>query len=220
MIVTGTYPTLSELQRELESLREASHAVLVRGLPVGHEGYHHQVMEAIAALLGPPRCYPASRYGPGTVHDMTEPAPPLADTGLDWHTEDSYAPVPPAYVALLCIKGGSQVRTHLCRLNGPGPESAGEGMTLPDPYLYGNGQAAILPLAFHGARGTGWRYDPALITPSMSSPGLRPRIEEGQHDCLVLEEGDLLVFDNHALTHARDGYGPKGSRRLLRMILD
>jgi hypothetical protein len=220
VIVTSTYPSLPEIQCELASLREGSAAVLVRGLPVGDGSYHHRVMDAVAAVLGPPRRYPASRYGSGAVHDMADPAPSLACTGLDWHTEDSYAPVPPAFVALLCIKGDSQVRTHLCRLNGPGPQAAAEGVTLPDPYLYGNRPATKLPLAFHGDRGTGWRYDPALITPGVSGPGLCPVIVEAQHDCLVLEDGDLLVFDNHALTHARDGHGPEGSRRLLRMILD
>jgi alpha-ketoglutarate-dependent taurine dioxygenase len=212
-------PTAAEMHRALSALHQVSKAVLVKGLPSRDEQYQRKIMDAVAVLLGQPRCYPASRYGPGPVHDMTEPMPPLVDDGLDWHTEDSFASMPPSFVALLCIKGDKQVRTHLRRLSGPGPGAATEGMIRPDPYLYGDRSAVRRPLAFAGERGTGWRYDPALITGCADSPHLCPRMEERKHYSLILEEGDLLVFNNHVLTHSRDGHGSKDSRRVLRMII-
>lgn len=220
LIAITSCHTVAELKSELEALHEGSDAVLVKGFAVGNERYHGQIMEAVAAFLGPPRCYPASRYGSGPVHVLAEPAPPRVADDLDWHTEDSYALTPPAFVALLCIKGDAQVRTHLCHLNGPAPEAASEGMTCPDPYLYGDRQPAKRPLAFAGRRGPGWRYDPALITPCTSDPALCPSVEPGQHGFVILEDGDLLVFDNHVLTHSRDGHSAKDSRRVLRMIND
>ncbi|HUY45873.1 MAG TPA: hypothetical protein VMV92_09135, partial [Streptosporangiaceae bacterium] len=70
-----------------------------------------------------------------------------------------------------------------------------------------------------GRRGTGWRYDPALIIPDASSPDRCPRLDRAEDDeFLVLAAGDLLVFDNHVLAHARDGNGATGGQRLLRMI--
>jgi alpha-ketoglutarate-dependent taurine dioxygenase len=110
VITTTTCPTASTLRRELETLPGTSTAVLMRDLPVEDERRRRLIMESVAALVGPPRCYPMSRYEPGPVHELAEAAPSLAAEGLDWHTEDSFAPAPPAFVALLCVQGDEQVK--------------------------------------------------------------------------------------------------------------
>jgi len=217
VITTATCPAAA-LLRDLEALHESSTAVLVRDLPAEDERFRSLLMESAAALIGPPRCYPMSRYGPGPVHELTEAAPSLAAGGLDWHTEDSFAPAPPAFVALLCVQGDEQVRTRLRRLAGPEPDSAAEGMTRPDPYLRGEGQAASRPLAFAGRRGTGWRYDPALIIPDASSPDRCPRLDRAEDDeFLVLAAGDLLVFEHSSASRraCRSRPGAGSSSRAL-----
>ncbi|HZG43995.1 MAG TPA: hypothetical protein VEY93_13655 [Longimicrobium sp.] len=208
---------ISELGAHLPALDE-SNAILIKGLPVNDQTSRNDIFSEIVKVLGAPRCYLASRYGENPVHLLAEPSPPLVDQGLDWHTEDAFARVPPAFVALLCLEGDTSVRTHLCRLIGPDPEARVYGWTRPDPYLYAEGAAELLPLAFTTDRGTGWRYDPALIA-AESADVPCPVLDGDSHQHCVLDQGDLLVFDNHTLAHARDAANPTGRRRVLRMIL-
>jgi len=197
---------------------EGSAAVLLRGLPTSDEETTKRIFSEISTALGSPCAYPNSRYGSGVVHLLKDPPPPLVDKGLDWHTEDAFAKVVPSIIALLCLQGDAQVRTHLCRLKGPLIDEGVEGWVEPDPYLYARAPAELRPLAFTGSRDTGWRYDPALIKPKKAGES-HPALEQNASQHCVLRKGDLLVFNNHVLAHARDSTNPTGRRRLLRMII-
>jgi hypothetical protein len=220
LMIVRSFTTTRSLLEESRILLTAATRMLFKGVPADSQDCCDDLLHSVSALLGTPRRFSNSVYGNGPIHRLARSSASLVDSELDWHTEDSYCSLPPLFVALLCVRGDPQVVTHLCRLSGPSPDHGAKCLVKPDPYLYGTDDRVIRPIAFEGRKGVGWRFDPALVSSDVQELN-RPddRVIHNPAWTGTLECGDLLIFDNHALAHARDGTSISQHRLVLRMML-
>jgi Taurine catabolism dioxygenase TauD, TfdA family len=159
--------------------------------------------------------YPSSKYGNLDIHQLSGNPKPLIDAGIDWHTEDSFAPIPPNIIVLFCIKGSTKVSTKIGELTAVNANAVEKFDVRSDPFLYGLKKNTQLPVVFPSAFGNlGIRYDPALI------PLGAQHVEISRCESVVLAAGDMLVINNHIAAHARDGIDTATERQLLRVIVN
>ncbi|MDZ5637350.1 MULTISPECIES: TauD/TfdA family dioxygenase [unclassified Janthinobacterium] len=154
---------------------------------------------------------------------------------LEWHVEDGFHPAKADLAALFCLRGDAAVQTHICKAQ--------------DLDLDANFRAELMKKNFliqvdptfqpgSGAEGQfrcavlSEGEDPEIIYDPAYMIGATPEAQAALkhvHDCIqaayqsiTLEPGDLLVFDNRRVMHARSAYQPAydGSDRwLLRSLL-
>lgn len=203
--------------------------LLVRGLPIDAldglrktTSISEEVLIAAAACVGTPFGYEGQREG-AVVQDLwpvREHTAMQIGTGsceLQWHIDDAHAPVPPDYVAILCLRGdpgavtlvsrvddsalAPEVRTRLSqpaftiRADSSHPEDAGAAEDV-----------AVLSE-------DGLRYDPLFTT--CASDEHKSALEQLGRQVnaravgVVLDRGDLLLIDNRRAVHARTAFVPR-----------
>lgn len=153
---------------------------------------------------------------------------------LDWHVEDGFHPAKADYVALNCLRSDPTVTTYVFsakRLDLP-PEVI-EVLTRKEFYIYkdltfadDSEQERVEVSVLSSSDSTEIIFDPAfMICKNQQAEEALQQLTEyvNAHATeIVLEEGDLFVFDNRRVLHARSPYQPKfdGSDRwLLRALL-
>jgi L-asparagine oxygenase len=154
---------------------------------------------------------------------------------LEWHVEDGFHPAKADLVALYCMRGDPNAQTYLCEARDLDLQPQfREELTKPnflirvDPTFNLGGKpvpeyrcAVLTP-----GNDPEVVYDPAYmegVTPeAQAALGHVRECVDRAHQAITLEEGDLLVFDNRRVMHARSAYTPAydGSDRwLLRSLL-
>lgn len=154
---------------------------------------------------------------------------------LEWHVEDGFHTAKADLAALFCLRGDRSAQTYLCEAADLALEPHfREELTKPnflisvDPTFQSNDDGTR---EFHCAVLSDGKdpeivYDPAYmrgVTPLAQAAleHVRSCIDE-VYQSVTLEAGDLLLFDNRRVMHARSPYQPSydGSDRwLLRALL-
>jgi L-asparagine oxygenase len=156
---------------------------------------------------------------------------------LEWHVEDAFSDLRPDFVALLCLRGDSSAKTCFASVRDLPLSATTRGILSEDRFRIGVDPAhdglvvgpdepvAVLtgdpqdPLI---------RFDPLFTTPAATDDvdaahaleELAAALAEARND-VTLEAGDLLIFDNFRVLHARTPYAPRydGADRWLQRVI-
>jgi L-asparagine oxygenase len=153
---------------------------------------------------------------------------------LDWHIEDGFHPAKADHVVLLCLREDLNVKTRIFIPKNLNIEPHYLNILKSNKFIIKTDltfekteqiQKLITPI-LKGEKDFEIIYDPSYMEAidEESADALKYFGEyiEKNHDYVILEKGDLLIFDNRRTAHARDSYNPKfdGSDRwLLRALL-
>lgn len=154
---------------------------------------------------------------------------------LEWHVEDGFHPAKADLVALYCLRGDPNAQTYICEARdlNLAPHFRAE-LTKPnflirvDPTFKVGGSA--VPEYRCAVLTPG--EDPEVVYDPAYMVGVTPEAQaalehfrkcvDSAHQAITLEQGDLLVFDNRRVMHARSAYDPAydgTDRWLLRSLL-
>jgi L-asparagine oxygenase len=210
------------------------------GAPTDKDRTSEFTLLTIARLLGEPIGY-VQEHGGKLVqnivparHDEARQLSTSSSVTLEWHTETAFHPHKPRYVLLLCLRGDSSARTMHCSIASVLPHLDEETVaifreprfrTRPDASFLDGDSGGELGLAMAVISGDAARptfsYDEDLMV-GVDAAAQRALDELGgvvrrQAVDVVLEDGDLLVIDNHQVVHARSPFPARfdGSDRWL-----
>jgi hypothetical protein len=154
---------------------------------------------------------------------------------LEWHVEDGFHPAKADLVALYCLRGDAKAQTFICEARDLelAPHFRDE-LTKPnfliriDPTfkIGGNAVPEYRCAVLTPGDDPEVVYDPAYMVGVTSEAQaalkhVREHVDRA-HKAITLEQGDLLVFDNRRVMHARSAYDPAydgTDRWLLRALL-
>lgn len=154
---------------------------------------------------------------------------------LEWHVEDGFHPAKADLASLFCLRGDNSVQTYICKAKNLAlrPEMRDELMKenfliKVDPTFK---SAKDQPSQFRCSVLSAGNdpeivYDPAYMQGAtresqIALEHVRECIESA-YEAITLESGDLLIFDNRRVLHARSSYQPAydgTDRWLLRGLL-
>lgn len=153
---------------------------------------------------------------------------------LEWHVEDGFHPARPNWVSLLCLRGDAEAETKIARAR---------DLRLA-PSILNILRQSRFKLRIDDSFGnethstyvatsvlTGPTTDPQIVfdpaytvceneDEAIALEAVRSAADQ-VHQSLALVEGDLLIFDNRRVIHARSAYRPRmnGSDRWLKRAL-
>lgn len=154
---------------------------------------------------------------------------------LEWHVEDGFHRAKADLVALLCLRGDAAAQTHLCgaRDLALAPHFR-EQLQRRDFVIRVDTtfEAASQDAAEHLCAVLTAGNDPEIVYDPAFMRGVTPQAQAAldhvrecvalAHQSITLEPGDMLVFDNRRVLHARSSYQPAyngNDRWLLRALL-
>lgn len=153
---------------------------------------------------------------------------------LDWHTEDAFHEMCADFIALLCLRSDSTAATTFASIR---------QMNIPDRYKHKLFEKRYLAGIDKAHGGTGCPEDgvltsifygnyhyPSLRVDTSCIKGLDPEAQEAvdvliqemnRVSCqFILQQGDLLIMDNHTVVHGRTAFIPRfdGTDRWLQRV--
>lgn len=156
---------------------------------------------------------------------------------LDWHSEDAFDDAHPQFVGLLCVRGDERVQTALAPVDRI-PLSEEEESVLRQPrYMHGIDKASggtgrpedgVQGPALYGEDGKRFvRIDmdcAAAVTGDDEAASALKTFHDGADKAgiyVTLGEGDILLFDNRRVMHARTPFEPRydGTDRWLQRVI-
>jgi len=143
---------------------------------------------------------------------------------LDWHSEDPFDDAHPQFVALFCVRGDERVQTALAPVDRI-PLSDDEDAVLRQPrYMHGIDKASggtgrpedgVQGPALYGDDNRFVRIDmdcAAAVPGDEAAASALKSFHDGADKAglyVTLAEGDLLMFDNRRVMHARTSFEPR-----------
>ncbi|MFT4219100.1 MAG: TauD/TfdA family dioxygenase [Microbacterium sp.] len=156
---------------------------------------------------------------------------------LDWHSEDAFDDAHPQFVGLLCVRGDERVQTALAPVDRI-PLSAEDEAVLRQPrYMHGIDKASggtgrpedgVQGPALYGDDGKRFvRIDmdcAAAVAGDDEAAAALQSFHDGADNAgiyVTLGEGDILLFDNRRVMHARTPFEPRydGTDRWLQRVI-
>lgn len=186
---------------------------------------------AVAQRLGHPMGYAAESRGVLTPHIVPTPGESYrqvstsSQVDLAFHTEGSYAHHKPRYLLLLCLRGDPDAATTLApvanileQLDGRTRAVLSEPrfrIAVDETYVPAGERRLTTPLAAF----VGDPDDPQIVFDADLMEGTDPEAQVAlQRLCdaavasrvdVVLEDGQMLVIDNHRAAHGRSSFTPR-----------
>jgi L-asparagine oxygenase len=149
---------------------------------------------------------------------------------LAWHTEDAFHSTPPDWVVLLCLRASNEARTRLAHVDdlevNRDELRTGRFEFRVDEAYQSSGRTTVWPILSDDESGgmPRLRFDPMYMNPMAGADDSVCRLgseADRVAEDVVLQAGDLLVFDNRRIMHARTGYAPTylGHDRWLKRVV-
>lgn len=222
-------PRLREAITEFVSSGNDLGFFLVRGLPIDAlDGLHkttsisEEILIAAASCVGTPFGYQGQRDGaviqdlwPVREHRYLQIG--TSSCELQWHVDDAHAPIPPDYLAILCLRGDPGAVTLVSRVD-DGALAPEVRARLRQPAFTiradsSHAEDADMAEDVPVLAEDGLRYDP-LFTTCTSDEHASALAELGEQINaravgVVLDRGDLLLIDNRRAVHARTAFVPR-----------
>lgn len=153
---------------------------------------------------------------------------------LEWHVEDGFHPLRADFVSLLCLRGDPDALTYICPMSYIDlPDDVLDTLSQPryliqvdDTFNPTVARLQFKTSVFDSARRNEVVYDPSYMS------CLDPEAErafrllgaqiQAKHLAIALKAGDMLIFDNKKVVHARSPYSPRydgTDRWLLRSLM-
>ena len=186
---------------------------------------------SVAAILGEPVGYKPEHGGDVIQNLVPVRSSSLRQTStssgvdLKFHTEAAFHPHRPKYLLLLCLRGDQQARTTVASIHAALPHldddvidvlfQARFRCAIDESYLHGRANSLGAPMAvLCGDRSnTAMVFDEDLMvgTDQEADDALRKlgAALSANHECIVLEAGDLVILDNEMVVHGRSPFTPR-----------
>ncbi|MET1079693.1 MAG: TauD/TfdA family dioxygenase [Pseudomonas sp.] len=153
---------------------------------------------------------------------------------LEWHVEDGFHPLRADFVSLLCLRGDPDAFTYICPMSYVDlADDVLDTLTQPryliqvdDTFNQMVARLQFKTSVFDSSQRNEVVYDPSYMS------CLDPEAErafrllgeqiQAKHLAIALKAGDMLIFDNKKVVHARSPYSPRydgTDRWLLRSLM-
>lgn len=156
---------------------------------------------------------------------------------LDWHSEDAFDDAHPQFVGLFCVRGDDRVQTALAPVDRITLSEEDDAVLRQPRYMHGIDKASggtgrpedgVQGAALYGEDGKRFvRIDmdcAAALTGDEPAAAALKSFHDGANEAgiyVTLEEGDVLLFDNRRVMHARTPFEPRydGTDRWLQRVI-
>ena len=156
---------------------------------------------------------------------------------LDWHTEDAFDGARPDYVALICLRGDVRAQTALAPLDGMDLDDADAAVLRQARFMHGIDKASggngrpedgvRGPILTEGPSGLEIGLDMdcvAAVAGDHVAAAALGRLHDAANRAgiyVTLRRGDVLLFDNRRVLHARTSFTPRydGTDRWLQRVI-
>lgn len=156
---------------------------------------------------------------------------------LDWHSEDAFDDAHPQFVGLFCVRGDERVQTALAPVDRIALAAADDAVLRQPRYMHGIDKASggtgrpedgVQGPALYGDDGKRFvRIDmdcAAAVSGDDEAATALQHFHEGADEAgvyVTLSEGDILLFDNRRVMHARTPFEPRydGTDRWLQRVI-
>lgn len=156
---------------------------------------------------------------------------------LDWHSEDAFDDAHPQFVGLLCVRGDERVQTALAPVDRIPLTEAEEAVLRQPRFMHGIDKASggtgrpedgVQGPALYGENGKRFvRIDmdcAAAVAGDDEAAAALQRFHDGADAAgvyVTLGAGDVLLFDNRRVMHARTPFEPRydGTDRWLQRVI-
>ena len=156
---------------------------------------------------------------------------------LDWHSEDAFDDAHPQFVGLFCVRGDERVQTALAPVDRIELTADEEAVLRQPRFMHGIDKASggtgrpedgVQGVALYGEDGKRFvRIDmdcAAAVEGDDEAAAAYKSFHDGANGAgiyVTLREGDIFLFDNHRVMHARTPFEPRydGTDRWLQRVI-
>lgn len=156
---------------------------------------------------------------------------------LDWHSEDAFDDAHPQFVGLFCVRGDERVQTALAPVDRIELTADEEAVLRQPRFMHGIDKASggtgrpedgVQGVALYGEDGKRFVRIDMDCAAAVEGDDEAARALQNFHDAadkagmyVNLEAGDILLFDNRRVMHARTSFEPRydGTDRWLQRVI-